>query len=123
MVQNIADIVEGNGKTIRENNHNIQHSIPLYTLVEINANVLAESGMRLLVQGHTRDCDGTPLYMLTHDARVVGKNVHENPKSSDPLSTAYYWQTQGKVISGYGESALIIIESAESVLKRIKHCI
>ena len=55
----IHDFVEANGKTIRENNLDKQHSFDIGTLVEI------ADGVRMFVVMHTRDCDGTPLYTLT----------------------------------------------------------
>lgn len=63
--------VESNGKTIRENNLQRQHAIPVGTLVE------ASSGARLFVARHCRDCDGTPLYGLavSPDATEYS-NVH-----------------------------------------------
>ena len=48
-----------NRKTIKENNMALNHSIPVGALVEIG------SGARLFVRKHTRDCDGTPLYILS----------------------------------------------------------
>lgn len=62
---NVADIVEKNDKTIRHNNMEIQHAIPIGALVEIRCEEAAEwHGCRLYVIGHGRDCDGTPLYSL-----------------------------------------------------------
>ena len=54
----LRNMVEENGKTIKQNNLSRSHNIPLDTLVEL------ESGVRLFVTEHTRDCDGTPLYTL-----------------------------------------------------------
>lgn len=65
----IHDIVEENGRTVRENNLDREHAIPLGTLVEIvpEDDEWAEEeydGVRLYVVKHTRDCDGSPLYSL-----------------------------------------------------------
>lgn len=66
----VSDIVEANGKTVRENNMAIEHKIPLGTLVEVKYDTWFGGGAcervhaRLWVVGHTRDCDGTPLYLL-----------------------------------------------------------
>ena len=54
-----SEIVEANGKTIRENNMEKGHNIPLQSLVE------TAEGLRLYVVMHGRDCDGTPLYWLS----------------------------------------------------------
>ena len=64
MIRNIADIVEENGKTVRENNLSKKHKIPLGTLVEINIGEPSHKGVRLYVCAHNRDCDGSPLYTL-----------------------------------------------------------
>jgi hypothetical protein len=60
----IHDIVEANGKTIKENNLDKKHGIPVGALVEVNFEDFKGNGIRLYVKKHTRDCDGTPLYSL-----------------------------------------------------------
>ena len=61
----VGDIVEANGKTIKENNLGVEHKIPVGALVETtSAYEYGWEGMRLFVREHTRDCDGTPLYSL-----------------------------------------------------------
>ena len=70
---NVADIVEKNGKTVRQNNMEIGHEIPLGALVEIDCECQPDwQGCRLFVVRHDRDCDGTPLYSL-------GKKGEDNP--------------------------------------------
>jgi len=69
------------GKTIKENNLEKQHNIPINTLVEI----ASLGGARLYVLGFSRDCDGTPLYRLG-----ISDNTHF-------------------IISGYSEDDLLII--------------
>jgi hypothetical protein len=66
-----SSIVEENGKTIRENNLEIKHRIPVGALVEIHgSDGFSWNGVRLYVREHTRDCDGTPLYSLGHREAV-----------------------------------------------------
>jgi hypothetical protein len=58
---NVADLQDPNdpqGRSYRQVNAARTHAIPLGTLVEI------ESGERLYVKWHGRDCDQTPLYSL-----------------------------------------------------------
>jgi hypothetical protein len=55
-----GDVVEKNGKTVRENNMAQTHNFPIGSLVEIK-----DTQERLYVKKHTRDCDGTPLYSLS----------------------------------------------------------
>jgi hypothetical protein len=82
--QLIHDLVEANGKTIKENNLERQHDIPLGALVEVvSGHETADDircceevsrGARLFVREHSRDCDGTPLYVL-----ATSKWENENP--------------------------------------------
>jgi hypothetical protein len=61
----VSSIVEDNGKTIRQNNMEKTHTIPLDTFVEIIPSRWHDySGMRGYVVRHGRDCDGTPLYSM-----------------------------------------------------------
>lgn len=60
----VPDIVEANGKTVRQNNEAIAHTIPLGTLVEVDLDYSDHHGIRMFVVMHTRDCDGSPLYAL-----------------------------------------------------------
>ena len=55
----IHNLVQENGKTIKENNLEKMHKIPIGSLVEIEG-----SKERLYVCQQIRDCDGTPLYAL-----------------------------------------------------------
>lgn len=58
------NIIESNGKTVKENNLTKSHKIKLGSLVEISVNYLPCHKARLFVVAWTRDCDGTPLYSL-----------------------------------------------------------
>lgn len=126
-VVSLSDMVEPNGKTVRENNLERKHNIALYAKVQITTGI--NKGITLFVQGHSRDCDGTPLYCLTHDWRVIGKDV-----SSDALHkklvgvldnmtrsiTQYsHAVASGSVYNGVPEECLIVVESAEDVLASI----
>lgn len=57
------------GKTWKELNMEKQHKYPLGALVEINYG--EAKGARLFVVCHTRDCDGTPLYILSHERNAM----------------------------------------------------
>lgn len=82
----IHDIVEPNGKTIRENNLEKTHKIPVGALVEVRFDSWFGEGAcwkvhaRLWVVMHARDCDGTPLYSLSrwNDPEVakVSRDMH-----------------------------------------------
>lgn len=63
----VHDLKEENGKTIKENNLERQHAIPLGALVEIGLDGDTDwewNGCRLYVVKYSRDCDGSPLYVL-----------------------------------------------------------
>ena len=57
----ISNIVEDNGKTVKENNLEKTHKYKKGTLVEM------ENGVRMFISGYRRDCDGTPLYCLSYE--------------------------------------------------------
>ena len=64
--QNIADLKgldDPQGRTYRQVNNASPHKYGLGVLVEI------DNGVRLFTAKQTRDCDGTPLYALTHEKR------------------------------------------------------
>jgi hypothetical protein len=70
-----SDIVEDNGKTIKENNLEKQHDLALGTLVEVkysdhqtgaNQGACKKIHARLFVVKQGRDCDGSILYWLSH---------------------------------------------------------
>jgi hypothetical protein len=69
-IVNIADLIDDNGKTIRENNLEKIHNVPLGTLVDVHFRVDYSGGAFQIIKGkmyvvsHDRDCDGTPLYSL-----------------------------------------------------------
>jgi len=115
----VGDLVEQNGKTIRENNLARTHKIPLGTIVEVEMELYSTSceerievdlrgKCRLYVVGHLRDCDGTPLYAVSDipvkypvDARTFS---HER----------MVYDAIAKVIEyGYGEEVLRPIEGAK----------
>jgi len=69
---NVADLVDPNdpsGRTFRQINAEIDHGIPLGALCEL------ESGARLFVIKHDRDCDQTPLYALAPDKDADPKDI------------------------------------------------
>lgn len=74
------DIVEENGKTVKENNLERNHNIPIDTLVEVKYDDWFGDGACQKVHGrfwvveHCRDCDGTPLYNLSEHRKAA---LHE----------------------------------------------
>jgi len=120
-MHNAADVLEANGKTIRENNNETTHAIPLGTLVEINSPCLSDCGLRLYVHSHIRDCDGTPLYTLTHRYDLVGQpvgaayirslaeNSEDKALSEKALTGFIANQREGATTGGYPESMLTVI--------------
>lgn len=89
---NVADLTDPNDpqrRTYREVNREKVHKIPLGTLVEL------ETGERLFVKQHTRDCDMSPLYSIgvgDHDGSLFG-TVH-----------------------GYDEESLTVVQPAQRTI-------
>lgn len=68
-ISSFSNIVEENGKTIRQNNLELKHNIPINSIVEVEYGeerdeTFIHGTARFYVVGHNRDCDGTPLYSL-----------------------------------------------------------
>ncbi len=91
-----SEIVERNGKTIRENNMEKGHNIPLKTLVE------TYEGLRLFVVLYGRDCDGTPLYWLSFDEDWAEDMYGEELK----------FHARAKITGGYHDDSLKVIRKA-----------
>lgn len=93
-----SSIVEKNGKTVRENNMEVGHNIPIDTLVEVKYDTWHGNGAcskvhaRLFVVGHDRDCDGSPLYCLAPSPGVF--------EDIDPPG----------LVAGFGEESLTPVE-------------
>jgi hypothetical protein len=109
----VADVVEANGLTVRENNLNLKHNIPLYSLVETC--LIGETrshGLRLFVAWHGRDCDGTPLYGLTMDTSIIGYDLSKRSTEEERYRSIF---KAGAMDFGWGESSLKIIVPGERV--------
>lgn len=93
---NVADLVDPDdpeGRTWREINAAKTHAIAVGTLVEL------ESGVRLWVVHHSRDCDQTPLYCL---GPVRADTTQQETGFSNPQ-----W------INGYPEESLAVVKPAK----------
>lgn len=101
---NIADLPdpENPGKTYRETNNEMSHKIPIGTLVEVKYTKYYEGDAyekvhaRLWVVKHNRDCDGTPLYVLS---------------SQKIIETAKIWHD---LRNGFSEKSLTPVEPKET---------
>ncbi len=88
----IGDVVEANGKTVRQNNEATQHRIPIGTLVEVKydewygTGACAKVHARLFVVMHSRDCDGTPLYTLSRSQRIVDSEPAQHGFNEESLT-------------------------------------
>lgn len=104
-MQYVPDVVEQNGLTIRENNMNRVHGIPVGALVEIDCKECDEHQLRLFVVQHARDCDGTPLYSLS-----ANKNIMQDINDCVPVfNSAYIAGMKRAIIHGFIEENLNII--------------
>lgn len=105
------DVVEENGKTVKENNLSHGHSIPLDTLVEVVSPYGDDykgirydddyEGIRLYVVDHTRDCDGEPLYGLGLKGQRREKGRYASALNQN-------------ILHGFGEHELKVIGPKET---------
>lgn len=122
-VINVADIVESNGRTVRENNTSKKHDIPIGTLVEVKYNTWFNDGAcekvhaRLWVVGHSRDCDGTPLYNLSRykDPMYVDGSLRIRGEEDWYLKKEAVLNVANDVQSGYGRESLKVITVTEDL--------
>lgn len=120
---NVSDIVEANGKTVKQNNMAQVHNISIGTLVEILPDSFSddddndEAGLRLFVVGHGRDCDGTPLYHMSFKKDAY-KEMEEHKRKKAVLTDNNEYQiekhlftlAQGSILFNYSESSLKVIK-------------
>jgi hypothetical protein len=126
-VINIADTIEGNGKTLRQNNALIDHKIPIDTLVEVKYDTWFGDGAckkvhaRLFVFEHTRDCDGTPLYSLS-ERRKSDINPTFRSMFSDINENLAISVVDKVDVTGICEAGMTIIEVTPG-MEEGKHCL
>jgi len=94
----LHDIVEKNGKTIKENNLDKQHNLKIGDLVEITFKPY--EGVRLFICKLSRDCDGTPLYCLTINLTEFKR------QQSEGYSNFYYTS----FYTGFSDSSIKLIK-------------
>jgi hypothetical protein len=101
----LHNLVEENGKTIRGNNLERPHNIPVGTLVEIKFDDWFGEGAcwkvhaRLWVVAHRRDCDGTPLYSVSQ---------WRDPDFAMRVGNAFH---------GYSEESLTVVEATDALAR------
>lgn len=126
------NIQDENGESQKDKNLKQNHNIELGSLVEL------DSGVRLFVVNHSRDCDGTPLYDLymnleiVEDVKEVLQNIEEiNKKMTSPnvgsempellqakkMDVEYYQKCARKTDKNYGEESLIVIREPSDEIK------
>lgn len=128
---NVADIVEANGKTVRQNNQAIPHELPLGSLVEITIDCpIGEfgsvyKGVRLFVVAHDRDCDGSPLYSLSFDQNVLREiegaqaTFDDNRGSKfNSLFAMSVGKAKGSISDGWGPDNLLLIDAHPKTSKK-----
>lgn len=110
----VHNMIEANGKTVRENNLAKTHVIPLGSLVEINLDYNEEHGCRLFVVEHSRDCDGTPLYTLSHNKNAAIELNKFKAEQCDDQFDEFMRQMcmeglKGSMTNGWSDDCLIVI--------------
>lgn len=121
----IGDLVQENGKTVKENNLELVHNVPVGSLVEITYESEYEEpservkGLRLFVVKHSRDCDGSPLYALSHslsaqdDYDKIEQDIAQHKYGDEMelrLMMLLKWQAMGKILNGYDEGSFTVIK-------------
>lgn len=88
----IGDIVESNGKTIKENNFSLKHEYPIMSQVKViscdswlsrESEVIqnaVNAGLPFYVVQHIRDCDGTPIYAVSFVPLTAAEDERLNEK-------------------------------------------
>ncbi len=89
-IHNFIDPNDPDGRSYKQINAEKEHQIPIGSLVED-----IETGIRMFVVLHTRDCDMTPLYWLAPD--------------KDDTERDYPNFANRKWDGGYPESSLVVI--------------
>lgn len=110
----VANLVQANGRTARDNNAATQHKYALGAVVDVDVEiwqpgfdrsasteVSLKGTCRLIVVGHIRDCDMTPLYILSD---LAVRYPLEGPAFTQSKMVYKYIATL--VESGYGEENL-----------------
>ena len=112
ILTNVADLVNPDtGKTYRQENKEKKHQFPIDSLVED-----VETGVRLFVVEHTRDCDGSPLYSLSFKMSGDLPEKKEYEKDAEDMFEAFWrghragW-CSGMLYSGIPEECLKLIKA------------
>lgn len=130
-----GDIVESNGKTIRQNNLEKEHKFKIGDLVEACTSKFHGNGSSEIIKGHFfivdlgRDCDGTPLYSLSTTPRDQWANVKITVLHDDPNKFSFETKevpnnkmSHGQMIfynvmTGFSEDSLTKIENDDKIKK------
>lgn len=124
---NLSDIVEENGKTIRENNLEKVHDIQIGTLVEVKFHEWHGDGAcekvhaRLWVVSHDRDCDGTPLYSLSKfkEPMFVEGSIRFRGEDGWWLKEEPTLKVANDIHSGFSRENLTPVEVTEDLKKGV----
>jgi hypothetical protein len=111
----VGDIVENNGLTVKVNNFKIKHNIPIGSLVEVKYDEWHGNGCckkvhaRLFVIEQNRDCDGTPLYYLSHINKQVKDYLPEYNIGN------LFKRQMMDIIGGFTEGELTVIDITDDI--------
>jgi hypothetical protein len=121
----VSGVKEMNGKTIRQNNLERRHTLPLDTLVELDLVVSYANGtttegrVQMYVFSHDRDCDGTPLYGLAtwpwskilacHDDALTLEQAHAKFQNDRMWAATLDGFFRLKYVSGYDADSLTVV--------------
>lgn len=110
-MKNVSDLIESNGKTVKENNLSKKHNVPFGTLVEIDSDNDNEK-LRVYVVGHTRDCDGEPLYQFSYD-KYLAEWLEKELQNNNGRKTQFYVEHQGAIFGAHQEECIKVVSNDE----------
>jgi hypothetical protein len=140
-IQMVSDIIESNGKTIRENNLEREHQIPIGALVELDsASEFSDTEFNRVVRGYVvaqgRDCDGTPLYYLSMDpqdlldAQIEMDCRHELYRLSEECGRGseaerdyqmfLRWTSNRRFYGGFSDESLTVISTNDGFVEYLR---
>lgn len=110
-MKNVSELIESNGKTIKENNLLKNHNIPIGTLVEFPSEDDKDI-LRAYIVDHIRDCDGEPLYRFSFD-KEFAYSLQEDLKINKNKKSLFYMENIGVVFGAHPEECINVVSNKD----------
>lgn len=117
-IQTLSSMIEPNGKTVRENNLQILHSLRVGDKVSVFVEDYKQE-IEVLVLDLTRDCDGETLYVLSPSSRVRENYPRWRRTIDDPFETeenkryVHFEMMTAAILNGYSRESLQLDSETE----------